>query len=103
MSDAPDPDDRDSILEDLDLSLPTDGDEGDAVEVAEGDAIDATATATVTDGGDETYHCDSCGRVVAREDATRGETMGGLDPETWQTLMCPHCGTRLKTVFVGLD
>ena len=27
--------------------------------------------------------------------------MGNLDPETWQTLSCPHCSNRLKTVFVG--
>jgi hypothetical protein len=38
---------------------------------------------------------------VSADDAIRGETMGGLDPETWQTLSCPHCGNRLKTVFVG--
>jgi hypothetical protein len=29
--------------------------------------------------------------------------MGGLDPDKWQTLCCPDCGSRLKTVFVGLE
>lgn len=50
--------------------------------------------------GDESFTCDGCGRTVAREDATRTETMGGLDPDTWQTLCCPACGRRLKTVLV---
>jgi uncharacterized protein (UPF0212 family) len=27
--------------------------------------------------------------------------MGDLDPTKWQTLCCPHCGNRLKTVFVA--
>jgi hypothetical protein len=38
---------------------------------------------------------------VTRDEAIRGETMGGLDPATWQTLSCPDCGSRLQTVFVG--
>lgn len=50
--------------------------------------------------GDD-LHCDTCDRRVARDEATRTETMGDLDPTTWQTLCCPHCGGRLKTVFVG--
>lgn len=45
--------------------------------------------------------CDRCGAVVDPSEATRSETMGDLDPEKWQTLNCPHCGERLKTVFVG--
>lgn len=47
------------------------------------------------------FHCDHCGCDVAREDAIRRETMGDLDPTTWQTVCCPTCGRRLKTVFVG--
>ncbi|WP_313694583.1 hypothetical protein [Halorarum halobium] len=47
------------------------------------------------------YECPNCGRRFAREEATRSETMGGLDPATWQTLNCPACGARVKTVFVG--
>ena len=35
------------------------------------------------------------------EAAVRRETMGDLDPTTWQTFCCPNCGSRLKTVFVG--
>lgn len=50
---------------------------------------------------DESYRCDNCGREVRRTDAVRRETMADLDPESWQTLCCPHCGARLKTVFVG--
>ncbi|MFB6189463.1 MAG: hypothetical protein ABEI57_06235 [Halapricum sp.] len=49
---------------------------------------------------DELY-CETCERSVAREDAIRSKTMGGLDPEKWQVLCCPNCGNRLKTVFVG--
>lgn len=45
--------------------------------------------------------CDTCERTVAGEDAIRRETMGDLDPTKWQTLCCPHCGTRLKTVLVA--
>jgi len=50
---------------------------------------------------DETLTCEECGETVPREAATRTETMGSLDPTKWQTLCCPTCGARLKTVFVG--
>jgi hypothetical protein len=46
-------------------------------------------------------YCDQCDLQVTRENATRTETMGDLDSETWQTLCCPSCGRRLKTVFVA--
>jgi hypothetical protein len=46
------------------------------------------------------YDCE-CGARVRREAARRTETYGGLDPTKWQTLCCPACGRRLKTVFVG--
>ena len=49
----------------------------------------------------DTDECGTCGAVVAFEDARRTETMGNLDPTKWQTLCCPNCGNRLKTVFVG--
>lgn len=49
----------------------------------------------------DTFECDTCGAVVALEDARRTETVGDLDPTKWQTLCCPTCGNRLKTVFVG--
>jgi DNA-directed RNA polymerase subunit RPC12/RpoP len=50
---------------------------------------------------DESFECATCGAVVTAGEARRTETMGGLDPATWQTLCCPECGSRLKTVFVG--
>lgn len=50
---------------------------------------------------DDVMTCETCGTVLAREDARRAKTMGGLDPAKWQTLYCPHCGSRLKTVYVG--
>jgi uncharacterized protein YlaI len=50
---------------------------------------------------DDAFDCSTCGAVVAFDDARRTATIGDLDPETWQTLCCPDCGTRLKTVFVG--
>jgi predicted RNA-binding Zn-ribbon protein involved in translation (DUF1610 family) len=50
---------------------------------------------------EETFECENCGATVARGEAIRTETMGGLDPTNWQTLCCPDCGARLKTVFVG--
>lgn len=50
---------------------------------------------------DDTYDCDACGATVVFEDARRAKTMGRLDPDKWQTLCCPDCGTRLQTVFVG--
>mgnify|MGYP002762955598 CR=1 FL=1 len=49
---------------------------------------------------DDTLHCDLCEQTVDRESAIRRETMGDLDPTTWQTLRCPACGRRLKTVLV---
>ncbi|WP_255198660.1 hypothetical protein [Halorarius litoreus] len=49
---------------------------------------------------DEPLTCD-CGVTVAPEAATRTETFGDLDPTTWQSLCCPECGRKLKTVFVG--
>lgn len=51
----------------------------------------------------DTFECPTCDAVVARGEARRTETIGDLDPTKWQTLCCPHCGTRLKTVFVGDD
>lgn len=57
----------------------------------------------MTAGIPESLRCDRCGAAVDPEEARRTETMGGLDPEKWQTLCCPDCGVRLKTVFVGLD
>jgi Zn finger protein HypA/HybF involved in hydrogenase expression len=51
--------------------------------------------------GDDTFQCDVCDAVVDGGDAHRRKTYGGLDPERWQTLCCPNCGSRLKTVFVG--
>lgn len=50
---------------------------------------------------DESFHCDTCDATVAYDDARRTKTMGGLDPEKWQTFCCPDCGDRLRTVFVG--
>lgn len=49
---------------------------------------------------DDTLRCEPCERPVDREAAIRTETMGDLDPTTWQTLCCPSCGRRLKTVLV---
>lgn len=46
------------------------------------------------------FDCE-CGTRVTRETARRTETYGGLDPKKWQTLCCPACGRRLKTVYVG--
>ncbi|QLD89222.1 hypothetical protein HWV07_09340 [Natronomonas salina] len=51
----------------------------------------------------ETLTCETCDAEVRSEAARRTKTMGGLDPKKWQTLCCPHCGSRLKTVFVGLE
>ncbi|MFC7096731.1 hypothetical protein [Halobaculum marinum] len=56
----------------------------------------------MTASGD-TYTCGECGAEFPESDATRTETMGGLDADTWQTLCCPTCGARVKTVFVGDD
>ena len=49
------------------------------------------------------YTCDNCGAEFGAAEATRTETMGGLDPDAWQTLCCPACSVRVKTVFVGRD
>jgi hypothetical protein len=51
----------------------------------------------------ETLHCETCDRHVDHSAATRTETYGDLDSDRWQTLCCPECGTRLETVFVGLE
>jgi Zn finger protein HypA/HybF involved in hydrogenase expression len=51
----------------------------------------------------ETLECDTCEAEVPADDATRTKTMGGLDATKWQTLCCPRCGNRLKTVFVGRE
>jgi hypothetical protein len=51
----------------------------------------------------DSFHCDACDRDVPREEATRTETLGDLDSEKWQAFCCPHCGRKLKTVFVGLE
>jgi hypothetical protein len=48
----------------------------------------------------EDLHCDTCDADVSRAAATRTETYSDLDSDTWQTLCCPTCGSRLKTVFV---
>ncbi|EMA33978.1 hypothetical protein [Haloarcula japonica] len=45
--------------------------------------------------------CDTCDRSVSAEEAIRRETFGDLDADRWQTLCCPNCGARLRTVFVG--
>jgi|GEM_PF-1154852 len=50
-----------------------------------------------------TEECDTCGRSVTADEAIRRETIGGLDTDRWQTLCCPDCGARLRTVFVGPD
>ncbi|MFC6786297.1 hypothetical protein ACFQFH_10450 [Halobaculum halobium] len=47
------------------------------------------------------YTCDDCGAEFAASAATRTETIGALDSDAWQTLCCPTCGARVKTVFVG--
>jgi Zn finger protein HypA/HybF involved in hydrogenase expression len=51
----------------------------------------------------DTLECDTCDRTVDADAAVRRETMGDLDPTKWQTFCCPHCGNRLKTVFVGKE
>ncbi|WP_199268262.1 hypothetical protein [Halorhabdus sp. CUG00001] len=47
------------------------------------------------------FYCETCDREVAQSDVIRTKTMGGLDPDNWQTFCCPECGSRLQTVFVG--
>ena len=49
----------------------------------------------------EPLTCETCETTVDPADAIRTETMGDLDATKWQTLCCPTCGGRLKTVFVG--
>ena len=49
---------------------------------------------------DDSVFCEQCERAIERAETTRRETMGGLDPSRWQTLCCPACGRRLKTVLV---
>ncbi len=50
---------------------------------------------------EDDLYCETCERAVTRTGATRTATYGDLDTDTWQTLCCPDCGSRLKTVFVG--
>jgi len=52
---------------------------------------------------DDAFRCETCDRRVERPDATRTATFGDLDSDRWQTLCCPNCGSRLKTVFVRDD
>jgi Zn finger protein HypA/HybF involved in hydrogenase expression len=49
----------------------------------------------------DSLHCDVCDATVDPDDARRTGTYGNLDLDTWQTLCCPTCGSRLKTVLVG--
>jgi len=49
----------------------------------------------------ETLTCDGCDREVTPEAAVRAKTYGDLDPSKWQSLCCPDCGRKLKTVFVA--
>jgi hypothetical protein len=60
--------------------------------------VPVTEPSTVTREDDLT--CDACSTTVPREDAIRTETYGDLDADRWQTLCCPTCGTRLRTVLV---
>lgn len=52
---------------------------------------------------DDALECSHCEKTVDREEAIRRKTYGDLDTDRWQTLCCPHCGRRLKTVFVGAE
>ncbi|SIR71544.1 hypothetical protein [Natronorubrum daqingense] len=47
------------------------------------------------------FTCEMCDATVTMRDARRSKPMGDLDPMAWQTLCCPHCGSRLRTVYVG--
>lgn len=47
----------------------------------------------------EDHHCDTCDADVDGASAIRTETYGDLDADRWQTLCCPDCGSRLKTIF----
>lgn len=55
----------------------------------------------VEDSAETDLFCEVCERSVERSAASVCGTMGDLDPEKWQTLCCPECGARLKTIFVG--
>lgn len=48
----------------------------------------------------EDLFCAACERSVDRDEATRTEPYADLDPRKWQSLCCPTCGRKLKTVFV---
>ncbi len=50
---------------------------------------------------EDTFECGGCDRVVTTGEARRTKPMADIDSTTWQTLCCPGCGTRLKTVYVG--
>ena len=50
---------------------------------------------------DGPFECNACETTVLFDEARRTKTMGGLDAMKWQTLCCPDCGERLKTVYVG--
>jgi len=52
---------------------------------------------------DDDLYCEPCERSVAPEAATRSETMGDLGPTRWQSLCCPGCGRKLRTVFVARE
>jgi Zn finger protein HypA/HybF involved in hydrogenase expression len=52
---------------------------------------------------EDALYCDTCGEAVEQSAAIRSETYGDLDSDRWQTLCCPECGSRLKTVFVGRE
>lgn len=52
---------------------------------------------------DDALECSHCEKTVDREEAIRRKTYGDLDTDRWQTLCCPQCGRRLKTVFVGAE
>ena len=54
-------------------------------------------------GDDDRYDCDDCGTEFTADEATRTATMGDLDADAWQTLCCPACGARVKTVYVGRE
>ncbi|MFC7027219.1 hypothetical protein ACFQJ5_05795 [Halomicroarcula sp. GCM10025324] len=51
--------------------------------------------------GRSVFECGTCDRTVQPDAAIRSSTFGGLDDDRWETMCCPHCGERLKTVFVG--
>jgi DNA-directed RNA polymerase subunit RPC12/RpoP len=51
----------------------------------------------------DSLECGTCGAEVAGDEAIRRKTFGDLDSDRWQTLCCPDCGARLRTIFVGPD